>query len=459
MAQVSGPVTGGARGWPFGATRLDLERLGYEEEEYFLSGSACRYRPASGTVFGPDGLWSAEPAGEAPFTTRLLIYRPRDKARFNGTVILTWNNVTAGYELFGTDSLELFEGGFALVCVSAQKAGIEGLPPVRQGLRQWDGERYGALSVPSDDYSFDVFTQAARAVGPDRDRQGIDPMAGLDVQRVVAQGASQSAGRLATYVNAVAPLARAIDGFILAIYFGRGTPLEVGDTVVNIHAPAQGSTTRRRLRGENRLRDDLGVPIFIVNSELEAIACYDVRQPDSESFRTWEVAGTCHISRQSMATRTVSAQRDELVTRKVADAINAVPMNPVYDAAFHHMHRWLCDGVPPPSQPRVDIAGSPPAAIRDEHGIAKGGIRLPQVQAPLAQNSAIPLTDDVFGLLGGSSQPLTVETIRGLYGSRTAFLARFRRACDGAVEAAVIRPREVAKLIAEAEAGWPAEIQ
>jgi len=38
-------------------------------------------------------------------------------------------------------------------------------------------------------------------------------------------------------VNAVAPLTSAIDGFILTIYFGRGTSLEVGDAVVNINLP------------------------------------------------------------------------------------------------------------------------------------------------------------------------------------------------------------------------------
>ena len=36
----------------------------------------------------------------------MLVYRPDDPARFNGTVVLTWNNVTAGYDLFGAESLE-----------------------------------------------------------------------------------------------------------------------------------------------------------------------------------------------------------------------------------------------------------------------------------------------------------------------------------------------------------------
>jgi hypothetical protein len=240
-AAVAGPVEGGKHGWPFAASLQDVEALGYEEVEYFLAGSAKRYRDVDDSTSRRDGHWHAEEAGEAEFRTRLLVYRPKDPARFNGTVILNWNNVTAGYDLFGAESLELFEGGFAVVFLTTQKVGIDGLPPVHQGLAHWDPERYGTLSIASDDYAYDVFTQAALAVGPDRPRDP-DPLGGLDVCRVIGWGASQSAGRLATYLNAIQPLTRALDGCILAIYFGRGTPLEVGDTVVNINERPAGAT-------------------------------------------------------------------------------------------------------------------------------------------------------------------------------------------------------------------------
>jgi hypothetical protein len=167
---VSGPITGGARGRPFGGPLLDLARYGYREEEYFLEGTAARYRPVPGTELGRDGRWQVEPAGTAPYKTRLLVYRPNDPAAFNGSVIVTWNNVTAGYDLFNADSPQIYEGGFVLVGVTAQRVGIEGLPPAPQGLAAWGPDRYGTLSHPGDDYSFDIFTQAARAVGRDRPR-------------------------------------------------------------------------------------------------------------------------------------------------------------------------------------------------------------------------------------------------------------------------------------------------
>ena len=449
---VAGPITAGKHNWPFGASLRDIASLGYEEAEYILEGVAQCYRDIDNSQSRRDGHWQAEASGTVEFKTRFIVYRPQDPDKFNGTVILTWNNVTAGYDLFGAESLELFENGYALVCLTTQKAGIDGLPPANQGLLNWDPERYEGLSIPTDDCSYDVFTQAAIAVGRDR-RGDIDPMAGLDVKHVVAFGASQSAGRLATYINAIQPLTHALDGFILAIYFGRGTPLEVGDAVVNINT-ADASAPEDRLMGQNLIRDDTGVPIFVVNSELEAISCFSVRQPDSDTFRYWESAGTCHVSQQTQATRQAMQARDQIKGRAQPDGINGIPMGLLYDAVYYHMHRWLTDKVLPPIQPRLDFTDDG-QVIRDEHGIATGGIRLPQVEVPLATNSAVPKAEGIFALLDGSSYPFTDAKVETLYGDKQTFLKKFEAAALASVDAQVLRPRDVKVLIDEAMENWP----
>lgn len=452
-ASVEGPITGGKHGWPFAASLQDVGALGYVEEEYFLAGTAKCYRDVDDSTSRRDGLWQAEFAGEAGFKTRFIVYRPADPAKFNGTVILNWNNVTAGYDLFSAESMEIFEGGFALVCLTPQKVGIEGLPPVRQGLADWDPERYGDLAIPSDDYSFDVFTQAALAVGPGR--QGdVDPLGGLDVRHVVAWGASQSAGRLGTYINAIQPLTNVLDGFILAIYFGRGSALEVGETVVNIMEAEQAPRPQERLRGSNLVRDDLGVPIFVVNSELEAIACYGVRQEDTDTFRYWESAGTCHVAQQTHATRKQLRERDGIKGREGGADTNRIPMTLLYDAVYYHMQRWLEDGITPPVQPKIEFAGEPPEVVRDEHGIAKGGIRLPQVEVPNATNSAIPRGEGTIAYLDGSCEPFSAGQLKALYGDRESYLAKFESAANEAVQSGVLRPRDVPKLLTEAKAQY-----
>src|SRR5688500_4099487 len=122
-AALVGPVHGGAHGWPFSAPPDDVTSMGYVQEEFFLTGTATGYEPEPDTERSVDGKWSLRPARTAPFTTRLLVIRPADASRFNGTVIVNWQNVTAGFEI-GTTSADILANGFAWVGVSAQRAGI-----------------------------------------------------------------------------------------------------------------------------------------------------------------------------------------------------------------------------------------------------------------------------------------------------------------------------------------------
>ena len=441
---VTGPITGGTRGWAFGRPLFDLAEHGYREEELFLEGEATRYRAVPGTELGEDGRWEAEPAGTAPYRTRLLVYRPIDPAACNGTAIVSWNNVSAGYELFSGDSAEILEGGYVFVGATVQRVGIEGLPPTPMGLAAWDPERYGSLHHPGDDFSFDIFTQAGRAA-----RQ----LNGLDVRNVIAMGASQSAGRLGTYVNAIQPLTGAFDAFLLNIYFGTGTQLEVGDAVVNLNAPALASTTATAMRGRNRLRDD-DVPVMVVNSELEAMACLHVRQPDTDTFRYWEAAGTSHVSAQVQGPRARKYQREFGQELPVTPNMNRIALLPLYDAAIHHLHAWVNGEGPPPVQPKIEFADG--EVVRDEHGIAVGGVRLPAAEVPVATNSAIPLGPGIYPLLQGSSHPFPASKLVELYGDESTYAAKVEQAARACEKAGVVLPRDVEPLIAEAIAEYRA---
>ena len=459
MSNLRGPI-GGGKGWPFGLPATDLAAVGYRSDEYFLEGEAVRFGPVAGTELGRDGRWQVEPVGRAPYKTRLVVLRPVDAATFNGTVVVLWNNVTAGYENFtGGDSAEVFESGFAYVAASVQRVGVHGLPDNPQGLRDWDPERYGTLSIPSDDYSFDIFTQVADRVAPDRPGDVLDPLEGLDVRRVVAQGASQSAARLASYLNGVQPLTRRFDAFFLVMYFGGGTPLQVGDEVMTVSGAAAGAGQPRIPEGMHLLRDDLGVPVMVVNTECEATSCYPVRQADSDRFRYWEVAGASHVSLPAMASSSPRMERDFGFAIPLDDesmqAINQVSVAPVVDAALHHLQAWLADGIAPPVQPRITFTGEPPAIVRDDNAIALGGIRLPQVDVPLGHNSAIRQAPDIFARLVGYHESFPDEKVRALYGSRDEYVAQYAEATWAAGAAGVILPRDVESLLAEGEQAWP----
>jgi hypothetical protein len=451
-ATVSGPVTGGSHGWAFGVP--SVESCGYVAQEYFLEGTASRFAPTTGTDLGWDGRWHALPAATAPFKTRLVVLRPIDAARFNGTVVLLWNNVSGGFDAIGVgDTGELLLGGYAVVAVTAQRVGVHGLGDYPLGLLAWDHERYGSLSIPSDDYSFDIFTQAARVVRTNGAAEPVDPLGGLAVRHVIGYGGSQSAARLATYANAVQPISNAIDGFLLTFYFGWGSPLEVGDEVLNVTDPA---TIGRFLDGGvHLLRDDLDQPIMIVNSELEAIACHRVRQPDTDRFRWWEIAGTAHSSPQVMRELSKLTERDLGVEIPVSDDVNQISPRPVIDAAMHHLRSRVEGGSPPPAQPRIAFGGDPPRVVRDEDGIARGGIRLPQAEVPLACNSSIPRDEEAHSLLVGSCRPFSPDDVRARYGDLSGYLARFEQAALDAVSAGVILERDVEALLAQARDDFP----
>ena len=121
--RITGPITGGDHGWPFGCPLFDLAERGYVMEEFFLDGDATTYRLADDGRPAGDGHWNVDSTGSFPFRTRFLVYRPAAAERFNGTVLVSWNNVTVGFELFRGESAEIFEGGYVFVAATVQQIG------------------------------------------------------------------------------------------------------------------------------------------------------------------------------------------------------------------------------------------------------------------------------------------------------------------------------------------------
>ena len=180
---VEGPVEGGVRGYPWNKSLFDLEKHDYSEKEYFFGGVATNLST---------GL-------TAPYKSRMLVRLPRDPKDFSGTVTVEWLNVTGQNDLetvWPPAGEYLMEQGGGYVGVSAQLAGVCCGPTTLKG---WDATRYAQLVHPGDEFSFDIFSQAIEALR--------DPEAGptrcwdVEPEHIVANGASQSAGRLTTHVN------------------------------------------------------------------------------------------------------------------------------------------------------------------------------------------------------------------------------------------------------------------
>jgi len=122
-------------------SRPEIERRGYIEEEFFIEGVANEYAtpPLTTATVLSDGH---------AYKTRIVVRRPRLRARFNGTVILEWQNVSAGFDIdaswAGGQGEFFMREGYAWVGVSAQRVGVQA--PVT-GLRDFSPVRYGSLDV------------------------------------------------------------------------------------------------------------------------------------------------------------------------------------------------------------------------------------------------------------------------------------------------------------------------
>ncbi|ABW13129.1 conserved hypothetical protein [Parafrankia sp. EAN1pec] len=429
-------------------TKVDLAGTGYVETEYAASGTATSYDPQG--ALGADGRWTFQPGATAPYTTRVLVRRPAAD-KFSGTVVVEWLNVSSGTDsdvVWSSTHEELMRQGDAWVGVSAQRIGVMGGPVLTPtgggnatagGLVNTDSARYGSLNQPGDGYSFDIFTQAARGV-----RAGGGALGELKPQHVLAAGQSQSAYALVTYINGVQPLTREFDGFLV---HSRG----IGG--LQLAAPGEpASLGSETATSPVIIRTDTGVPVLDIQAEGDLRAPLNslgARQPDSDRFRLWEIAGTAHAD-----AHTVGPFADALG----CGAINNGPMHIVVKAALHALDEWVVTGTAPAAAPRLELTqDDPPQIARDTDDIARGGVRTPPVDVPVDVLSGTPGPNpSVTCSLFGSTTPLPAERLAALYPSSDAYLQKYTTAADSTIKAGFVLPADRDALLAYAQ---PTRIQ
>ncbi|MGW1786916.1 alpha/beta hydrolase domain-containing protein [Streptomyces sp. NPDC002143] len=437
---VTGPVTGGNGAVVLAATAFELGSVGYTQSEFFLSGSAESYAPTA--PLDSDGRWQVTPANTAAYTTRVVVNRPVDPARFNGTVVVEWLNVTGGVDaapewIYAHN--ELIREGYAWVGVSAQATGAAATETA-------DPVRYADLSHPGDSYSYDIFSQAGQAV---RD-SAATVLDGIRPRTVLANGESQSAFRLTTYINAIQPLVSVYDGFLVHSRRDTGAPLS--------QAPQEDVPTPAVVR----LRPDLDAPVLVVQAETDVIALgsLSARQDDSARLRLWEMAGTSHADAYiglgtvddgsgAAGLQGLNAMLSPPTRPGCGSPINTGQAHYVLDTAEFALNRWVTTGVPPARAPRlrVDTSGSAPAFVLDAHGNVEGGIRTPSVDAPVATLSGLGQSGASFCFLFGTTTPFTAEGLTALYPTDAAFVRQWTAATAHGVAAGFIRPADAAELV------------
>lgn len=437
-ATVSGPVPGTVGGAP-GAlftTTYDLADVGYRQSEFFLSGTASSYVPVSPLT--TDGKWRVKAAASAPYKTRAIVYRPSNPRDFNGTVYVSWLNVSLGADL-ATEWLyaqtQLVREGAAVVMVSAQKVGLD-------NAILKDPARYGTLSHPGDSFSYSIFSQAGQAVR-DRSFQLLD---GLKPKRLIAIGQSQSGHRLHTYLNALQPIDRVYDGVLLWSRLLPSAGAELSQAPQAVVPVPDGS----------RVRADQ-VPVLAFQTETDSVRMLanSLQQPDSPLFRLWDVAGAAHGDTYLAIYTTDTGDRfatADFIFNGMLGPLKSVPAGEfqidcnvginmgvqhyVAEAAFAALDKWVRTGNPPRSAPRFQYSSmSPPTYARDAFGNVLGGIRTPFVDVPLATVTGTPHPENPAAcVLGGSTVPFSQGQIEALYPTHKRFVKAWNRATNEAVK-------------------------
>jgi hypothetical protein len=400
----------------------DLAASGYVEREYVVRGTAISY------------------AGHQPaaFATRVAVRRPLSPGSFSGTVVVEWLNVSSGSDAapdWTYLSDEIVRRGHAWVGVSAQHVGVEGgdsvvtvagVPP--RGIK--GRERYAALSHPGDAYCYSIFTSVAAAL----DDGG--PLADLVIDVRLAIGESQSAFALTTYLNVVHLESRTFGGYLVH---------SRGSAQMALGEPNRAVDPRQyRGTGPVPIRDDLDVPVIVVETETDLVGALDflpARQPDSAFLRLWEVAGTAHADLFQ-----IGPYEEQLGCPR---PVNRGQQAYVVRAALRWLDGWARGGDAAPTAELLQLEGRD--FVRDEAGNALGGGRTPVVDAPVELlRGDTELDASYLCQLFGSTLPMEPALIRELYADRDAYLAAYERATDAAIAAGFVLPEDRDQVLAEA---------
>ncbi len=464
-ATVTGPVTGGTGIDLPGTTSFNLKSVGYEQSEYFLSGTATAF--TSALPLTSNGRWKVAAASTAPYKTRMVVYRPINPKRFDGTVIVEWLNVSGGVDAAAawlTDHVQMIRSGMVYVGVSAQAVGIVGEAGSlgagagqAGGIKGADPARYGSLEHPGDSYSYSIFEQAGAAIW----RHAATVLGGLRPKRVIALGESQSAFYLVTYIDALQPRSPGVyDGYFVYSRGGSGAALSQAPEA-NIAPPTP-----------TFIRTDLHVPVMMFETEADVLVLgyLPARQPPTRFIREWEVAGTAHYDTYGLVesmTDTGNGAADVKTFDTMITPVSSfdggaiscpVPLNAgahTYElrAAVVALNHWIATGEAPRQSPRLDVANAT-SFVTNQNGEAEGGIRTPQVAAPIAVvNGTGDHSSAGGGFCGlfGATIPFSAAKIAQLYPTHAVFVKKWDKAVAADVSDGYLLPADAKVLDRVAE--------
>jgi hypothetical protein len=452
-----------------------LSEKGYVEDEYFMSGTA--------NVYEEDGAGLKVLFPDAPYTTRLLVRRPLDVSHFSGNVVIEVLNASAMFDIdrMWINSWPFFmRNGDIFI-------GISSKGHVVQAMKSFDAKRYDPINwadpMPE--------RPAPNAVGPFRFLSGyesglfwdmqvdlakllrtgspLNPIAAYGKNWLYLTGWSQSGSYLVRIAKSFASLPENDKDFPLFDgYLGAGC----GNEMAPINSRVASFVREPGVPKGSMM--GMPVPYININTESENRMCNWVGDFDEKNykFRTYQIAGSSHDSKYNLLDYYEGQAAADLVKAGIKNAywgLDGEPLDIPYEYAFNaiwrNLYAWTRQKVPAPHAPKIeteitgpgeaDAFGAYVRNVTDAFGNARGGIRLPAVEAPVGQyinwSSDGKRTNPMFGKV----LPFSPEKLKAIYGSIGEYKVLVEKIADRCVAQGFLLTEErddcVSKTVAMAE--------
>jgi len=299
-----------------------LAAYGYDAHEYMISGTAN---------------------GE-PYTTRIVVRKPRDMSKFSGLVQAEAMHGSGAAHIFEFTSIyQMASGHVAVEILTTPPAQFVALNEARYKNMKLNGAQTN-----------EILAQAGALV-----REG--NLIGAPVRKMILAGTSMTAGVLVNYLPAhmvyrTPSMQRIYDGFL---------PMSNGAMI-----------------------RDVDVPVIHVPTMLEVSGNITNKQDSDEpgkQYRLYEFPGMGHIDTRD----SVRLKPDPCTL-----PLSTFPVQAYMSVALDHLFKWVDKGTVPPRADRIlldrDEHNDGSMMALDEHGNPRGGIRNTYVDVPTAKYTIRP---------------------------------------------------------------------